>query len=319
MSEAPVHEPVGRTPPRAARPLAVAAVLGAGILWAYWPTLAEIAERWATDPRYSHGYLVPLFALALLWVRRDRLDLAGARPSAWGLALIAAGLGLRLAGGRFYLSWFEGVSLLPVLAGLSVLVLGWPSLRWSWPSIAFLAFMVPLPYRLEVALGQPLQRVATKLSTYALQTLGIPALSAGNVIQLDDVDLNVIEACSGLSMLFTFLAVATGVAMVVRRPWLDKALILAGSVPIALAVNVMRITVSGVMHETVGHRLADLVFHDLAGWLMMPAALVLLWLEVALLDRLLVEQAPRTIQVPKPLDVVRGRPGAGAHDGRRRA
>jgi exosortase len=290
---------------RTARPdpfVALVVLLGAGLLWAYWPTLAEMGRRWSTDPRYAHGYLVPVFSLALLWLRRDRWDPAAFRPSWWGLPLICVGLAIRLAGARFYLGWLEGASLLPVLAGFSVLAWGWRSLRWSWPPIAFLIFMVPLPFRLEVALAQPLQRVATKASTYGLQTLGFPALAAGNVIQLDDVDIGIVEACSGLSMLFTFIAMATGVVLVVRRPWPEKVLVVASAIPISLFVNVVRITVTGVLHETVGHRLANLVFHDLAGWLMMPMALGLLWLELLLLEHLLVEPA-RPAVIPKPAEL----------------
>jgi exosortase len=160
--------------------------------------------------------------------------------------------------------------------------------------------MIPWPYRLEVALAHPLQRVATLASTYALQTLGFAALAEGNTIVLDDVRLEVVEACSGLSMLAAFLALATAVALVIRRPFWEKALLVASSIPIAVVVNVLRITVTGVMHEVAGRRLADLVFHDLAGWLMMPAALALFWLELKLLDRALVRPAKPGV---KPLAV----------------
>jgi exosortase len=170
--------------------------------------------------------------------------------------------------------------------------------------------MVPLPFRVEGALSYPLQRVATKASTYALQTLGFPALAEGNVILLEDVEIGVVEACSGLSMLFTFFAMATGVVLVIRTPWLDKILIVASAIPIALLMNVIRITATGVLHETVGSRLANLVFHDLAGWLMMPMAVGVLWLELALLARLFVARAPKAIPL-RPIDLVEvGAPGA---------
>jgi len=281
----------------------LAGVLSVGLVWFYWPTLCEMVKRWSTDPRYAHGYLVPAFSLVLLWLRRDRLAALAPRPSWGGLALIGIGLALRLTGAFVYFGWLEAASLLPAVAGLCVLIRGWPSLRWSWPAIAFLVFMLPLPFQLEGALAFPLQRVATKVTTYALQTLGFPALAEGNVIHLDDVEIGVVEACSGLSMLFTFIAMATGVVLVIRRPWLDKVLIVASAIPISLIVNMTRITVTGVLHETVGSRLANLVFHDLAGWLMMPMALGLLWLELELLSRLFIEPAPAPAPL-RPIDMV---------------
>ena len=84
-------------------------------------------------------------------------------------------------------------------------------LEWAWPSIVFLAFMIPLPWRVENALGPPLQSIATTVSTYLLQTLGFMAFAEGNVIQLNEARIGVVEACSGLSMLITFVALSTAV------------------------------------------------------------------------------------------------------------
>jgi exosortase len=281
--------------PRAKEAAAAAALL-AGLLWAHWPALGEMVGRWGHDSRYSHGYLVPLFALFLLWSRRGRLAAGPGRPSWWGLAGLAGGLALHFAGTYLYFDWLAGVALLPCLAGACLLLGGRPALRWAWPAIAFLVFMVPLPFRVETALAHPLQRVATLVSTYALQTFGFVAFAEGNVIRMGTVRLGVVEACSGLSMLLIFFAVSTAVAVLVPR-LLDKALLFASAVPIALAANITRITVTGVLHKTVGSRLADLVFHDLAGWLMMVLALSLLWLEFRVLSWVLVP-APAREAVP---------------------
>lgn len=263
------------------------AVLAAAILWSFWPALASMAERWSGDPRYSHGFLVPVFSLALLWLRKDRLG--ALRPGWWGLGLVALGSALKLAGAYVYIEWVDQVSLLPVLAGLFALVGGWPCLRWAWPSLAFLVFMVPLPYRAEFLLGKPLQWVATVASTFALQTLGLPAVADGFIILIGDARIGVVEACNGLGMLFMFFAFATAAVFVIQRRPVDKAIIFLSAVPISLAANITRITVTGLLHATVGGGAADAFYHDLAGWLMMPLALAMLWAELFLLSRLLIE------------------------------
>ena len=301
--------------------LLVVLLLGAGVLWASWPALREMVARWSRDPRYSHGYLVPAFAAFLLWARRDRLAARSLAPSWWGVPLIAVGEVLRLAGARYYIAWVEGMALLPSLAGLALLAGGWTALRWAGPAIGFLAFMVPLPYRLEMALGYPLQRVATLASNYALQTLGLPSVAEGNVILLDDIRIGVVEACNGLGMLVTFFAFAVGCALLIRRPPLDKALIVLGAIPIALAANVTRIVVTGLLHVAVGAKVADAVYHDLAGWLMMPLALAALWGELFLLSHLFIEPAsgrPAPIGLIAPGDSGRAR-GQRPASGRRPA
>jgi exosortase len=263
----------------------------ASVLWAYWTTLGYAAERWSSDPQYSHGYLVPAFAALVLWLRRHRLAEGSARTNRGGWPLLAAALGLRLGGTYYHFAWFDAVSLLPLLAGLCLLLGGTRAWRWAWPAIAFLFFMIPLPYRVAVAMAAPLQGVATVASTYLLQTLGMPAVAEGNVILLNETSLGIVEACSGLRMLVVFFALSTAVALVSRRPLGERMFLVFSAIPIALFTNVVRITATGVAYETVGNETAEFIFHDLAGWLMMPLALVLLAIELRILTRLFVTPA----------------------------
>jgi exosortase len=283
------------------RPGPLLAVLGVviGLLWAYWPTLGGMARRWASDPQYSHGYLVPLFAVGLLWVRRERLATVAFAPSWWGVALITAGLGLWLAGARLYFPWLEAVALLPCVLGVFALLGGAAALRWAWPAVAFLLFMVPLPYRLGTAMAPSLQRFATLASTYVLETLGFPAVAEGNIILLNDARIGVVEACGGLSMLIIFFALSTAVAILIRRAWWEKGILVLSAVPIALVANVTRIVATGVLAELVSATAAD-IFHEWAAWWMMPLALALVALELRLLSRLLVERkTARTMPMPR--------------------
>src|SRR4029434_1076694 len=92
-------------------------------------------------------------------------------------------------------------------------------LVWCLPSIGFLWFMVPLPFGWETMASLPLQKIATKLSCYALQLLGQPAFAEGNVILLGEHQLEVAQACSGLRLFISVLAVAYGYVAPLRRGW----------------------------------------------------------------------------------------------------
>jgi exosortase len=264
----------------------VALCVLAATAYAFWPTLARLYSKWIADPQYSHGLLVPLFAAGLLWTKRDRFP-ASARPAPLpGLALLALAVAGRVLGGVIYFEWLEAFSLLPFLAGLLLIFGGYSVVKWAGPAVAFLFFMIPMPYRVEIQLGAPLQRAATIASTYVLQTLGQPALADGNTILIKEFKLGIVEACSGLRMLVTFVTFSTAVCMVVQKPASDKLLILLSAIPIALVVNITRIVVTGWMYLHVDGQTAHLFFHDLAGWFMMPMALGLLWVELWVLRHL---------------------------------
>ena len=130
---------------------------------------------------------------------------------------------MRLAGSYLFFDWLEAVSLLPVLAGAVLLLAGKKALWGSLPAIGFLGFMIPLPFQVETAMSHPLQRVATVVSTYVLQTLGRPAFAEGNVITVNEARIGVVEACNGLGMLLLFFALATAVAIICHRNLYEKA------------------------------------------------------------------------------------------------
>ncbi|MBX3441631.1 MAG: exosortase/archaeosortase family protein [Planctomyces sp.] len=328
--------------PRA--PLAALALVGLAVIWSFWPLLRGMADQWERSPDYSHGWIVPLLALALLWSRR--VPESGGTLTKVGLSMIVAGLGvamygptlehewlggvaalvgvfgaaavvvdwsgirelspswlglgLILAGGVFqvvatkwYMEWFERLALLPMLAGCMLLVGGRKLFLWTLPAVAFLVFMVPLPYTLETALRDPLRQFGTNVSTYLMQTFGLPAYAEGNVIVVDEKRIGVVEACSGLRMLMVFFALSTATAYLLERPWWQRGLILLGAIPVALISNIFRITLTGTLHSFGWDHLADLAFHDLAGWMMMPLGLALLLLEVWFLDQLIIVEEDR--------------------------
>lgn len=268
----------------------LAAGLLAALAWAYAPTLARLPRIWKTDPQYSHGYVVPLLALVVLWCRRDRLLVHALKPSAWGLVFLLAASALRLAGAYLYLPWLDDASLLTALLGTCCLAGGWALLRWASPAIGLLVLLFPLPFSIETALTGPLRRLATGFSTYILQTLGMPAVAEGNVIYIDELKIGVVEACSGLGMLAAFFAISATVALVIRRSLVVKLLVFASAVPIGILMNLFRVTIAGITYRLVGSAAAQTFFHDVAGYLMMPLALALLGFELWFVDRLFLDR-----------------------------
>ena len=274
------------TPARLVLMAAVAVLLG----WAFLPTLHWMFDKWSTDPSYSHGFLVPLFSLYLLW--RARASAGEWFGRSWpivGGLILAVAVGVRFLAGGLLFHQLDAVCLLASLIALAVAVGGYSFLRVAAPAVGFLVFMIPLPYELEQNVGGPLKMAATKASTFLLQTLGYPAIAEGNVILIDDVRLGVVDACSGLKMLVTFSAFAVGAVLLLPRTRFEKLMILLGIVPIAVVTNVLRVAATGVAHTMIHDDKATIEFlHDLFGWLMMPLGLGLLGLQLWVLGRLVV-------------------------------
>jgi len=255
----------------------------------YYPVLSWLVNTWWDVTDYNYGFLVPVFSAYLLWDRRDMLKLDQLKGSYWAVPVLLLAIAVSVfANYRFNLvlmSW----TIVPMVGGLVLLVGGWHALLWAWPSVAFLFFMSPLPQDFAGILGEQLQLVGTSVSVIALQTLGMAAIADGTVIQLSHSRLGVEEACSGLRMLMLFFAACVGAAFYLRtRTPLIRILIAISAPPIAVISNVARITVTAVLYENVSQELGDKVFHNLAGWFMMPIAIGLVWLEMAVLDRLFV-------------------------------
>ena len=275
------------------------ALMTVALGWLFWVTLEEMAHRWDTQAQYSHGWLVPAFAGVLLWLRRGMLADADWKPSWWGLPLLLFGLLLRFGGVFVEFQWLAAAALLPCLAAACLLTGGWSVLRWAWPAIGFLIFMVPLPFTVEIGLSHPLQRIGTITSTFILQTLGVAAYAEGNIIVMGESRVGVVEACSGLSMLMTFFALSAAMTLLSKRSPLERTIIFLSAVPIALASNILRIVVTAILYKTVDKEWVDEVFHALVGWLMPPVGLAFLWLEFRLLDWLLVPAPKQESALPE--------------------
>lgn len=284
--DAPARAPVAPATPRAAvwQLAALVGVLG----WAYLPMLRVFADKWLNDPQYSHGLLVPFFSAFLIW-RGGKLDALSPRP-VLGCGLLVLVLGLRAAAGALLFHQLDAAALLLSLGAVGLAVGGVPLLKRTAPAIAFLIFMVPLPYELERNVGAPLKTAATISSTFLLQTIGLPAIRDGNLILIDEVRLGVVDACSGLKMMVTFAAFSVGAVLLMQRSRFEKLMVLLGIVPIAVFTNVLRITATGVSFSNISDKGTQDFLHDMHGWLMMPVGLALLWVEVWVLRHLVIEE-----------------------------
>jgi exosortase len=255
--------------------LACACVLA----FVYRAVLADLWSVWMTNQDYSHGVLVAPFALYLAWRRRELLADAELEPSWGGAALLVAAFGMRLVGLRCYYGSLERLSLVVAVWGTVLLLGGRSVTRRLLGPLVLLLLMIPPPGRVAEAVTLPLQRMAASASAGVLSVMGWDVAREGNVLRLPLQSLEVAEACSGLRMIFAIVTLGGAMICLVRRPLWERSVLLISTVPIAIAVNVLRVVATAILSEASPAVFSPARVHDAAGWLMMPLALMLLWWE----------------------------------------
>jgi exosortase len=263
-------------------------ILVVGII-GYWPTLVDLANTWSSQADYSHGYVVAPIAAYLLWLRKGSFPGLQNPSLLLAAVLVTISVAMRYCAGRFFYGFLDGWSLIPWVASIAVAIGGHRVLLWAMPSIAFLVFMVPLPFSLENELSYPLQRIATFLSTSTLQLLGFAAFADGNVILLGDDRLEVAQACSGLRLFMSILALTYVYMAVIHRPWWEKLALAMAAVPVAILSNAARIVATGVVYQYSDSEAIRKLVHDSAGWATILFAACLFWVFLWYLRKLIRE------------------------------
>jgi len=252
----------------------------------YYDGLAYLVRKWVEDENYGHGFFIPLISGYLIWQRRGRLRDMNLQGSWWGAPVILAGLALYFTGTLATLYVLIHLSFLIVLMGLLLSVIGPRGVRAIAFPLFYLLTMFPLPDFLQQGLSSRLQLLSTQLGVGVLQLAGVIAYREGNVIDLGPIQLQVVEACSGLRYLFPLSSLALLCTYLYRdRMWKRAALFLS-SIPIAIALNGFRIGVTGLLVDRYGVWVAEGFFHGFSGWLLFVSALAILGAEMWLLSRL---------------------------------
>jgi exosortase len=147
-----------------------------------------------------------------------------------------------------------------------------------------LFFMVPIDAVIYNQITFPLQLLASRLADGALTLIAIPVLREGNILELPNQRLSVVEACSGIRSLLslTFLSLVYGYFFE-RKTWIRVVLFLS-TIPIAIVANSSRVTITGVLTQ-VKPDAAEGFFHEAEGWVIFMVAFAILILFHQLIAR----------------------------------
>jgi len=263
--------------------IAAAAAL---LLAVFYDGVRVMAEWWAGNPEYSHGFALPLVAAFLIWQKRRRLLQERFAGSWAGFAILVAGLALYVAGELSTLYVLVQYGFVVSFLGAALALLGWRAFRIVLAPLLLLFFMVPLPVFLYQGLSGRLQLLSSELGVAIIRMFDISVFLEGNVIDLGSYKLQVAEACNGLRYLFPLAALGFIAAYLFRGSAWQRALIFLSTIPITILMNSLRIGVIGVLVEYKGIAMAQGFLHDFEGWAIFMACTAVLVAEMWLLARI---------------------------------
>jgi exosortase len=251
-------------------------MLIAALVWTYWLVIPALVRQWWNEPEYSHGFLVPAISGYLVWSRRDVLRATPVAPGYWGLGLMALALVTYITGSVGADLFLQRVSLVMMLAGGVLYIAGPAMLRALLFPIGFLLLMIPLPGIVFNSIAFPLQLFAAQVASSVMESCAVPVFREGNVMHLASASLDVEEACSGIRSLVSLTTLGVLFSYITYSTWLPRVILMLAVVPIAIAANVFRVTVTGLIAHYISVDAAMSVFHTAGGLGVFAIAAVLL-------------------------------------------
>jgi exosortase len=285
-----------------------AALIAVAFIVVFWdlldfipPNYGELAHAWVFEADWSHGPLIPLFSIYLVYLRWDYIRRCPVRYAWSGLAVMLIGLALYLAAlsGWLPFGYARPLSMLISLLGVIVLLCGLPALRYLWLPWLYLFFAVPIPQRMYFMLTDPLRRLAATVASTMLSLM--PELDVHRVgSNLEYVYrgttgvIGVADACSGMRSTLTLCALGVAVAFMTERPLWQRLILVAACVPIATFCNFIRVTVTCYLHVFVDPKYATGQYHMMFGLVVIGLAFAIFSGLGWVLHRLFVEETGGT-------------------------
>ncbi|MDZ4389004.1 MAG: exosortase/archaeosortase family protein [Gemmatimonadales bacterium] len=253
--------------------------------------IQTLGRDWWNNPDAGHGLLLFPVSLWLAW--KAGIVSNPAPQRVLGSAVLLSAVMLRWVSGLAAELFTMRASMWWAMIGLIIFTAGWRQLRHWWLPLILLLLSIPLPAVITNTLAIPLQLQASDFGTRLIAWRDIPVRLSGNVISIPGQRLFVAEACSGLRSLTALIALGVMIGGMYLRRWPSRLLLIVLSIPIAVAINSVRIFLTAFLMHYIDPALGRGFMHTSEGWALFVGALglvalvaaVIAWVERRLLRR----------------------------------
>jgi exosortase D (VPLPA-CTERM-specific) len=261
-------------------------LLAVGVLayQAYAGALNILWGGWQLRPEWSHGVLLPLITVFLVWQQRDRLERLPFVGSWWGVVGVLAAGALWCVGELAGVYTIDQYAFVLSIAGLVLALTGWRAFALLRGPLVILFLMVPMPAFFMSNLSLKLQVLSSHLGVLFVRLFGISVFVEGNVIDLGAYKLQVAEACDGLRYLLPLMTIGFIMAYFYRAAMWKRVAIVLSSIPLTILMNSIRIGVIGVTVEYWGIEMAEGFLHEFQGWLVFMITSAMMFGEIVALS-----------------------------------
>ncbi len=210
-------------------------------LLAFSPVWKNLFHVWATSEDYSHGFFIVPITLLIIWQKRTELANSTAHPSWLIFPLVLVSVFIYIFAHLAGIATVSSYSMILFLISSTWFLYGRNVLQIIIFPLFLLFFMVPAPAQVYATLTIPLQLLVSKASVWLTSLMAVPILREGNIIHIPEHTLEVVQACSGLRSMVSLLGLSVLFAYFTLRSNLLRTLLFLSGVPVAIAVNIVRV------------------------------------------------------------------------------
>ncbi len=238
----------------------------------YFNTFQWLFVSWMNNNYYSHGFLVPIISIYIIWSMKNELLNTERKQSQTGLIFFISGIILFMIANLYVIRFLSGISLVITIFGTIFYLYGWEFVNKIKFPIFFLLLSIPIPF--ADILVPTMQTISVISASNLANLIGLPVYREGLMLRLPESTFQVAAECSGINSIISLITISIIFAFILEGNIFKKLTIVISSIPLAMTGNIIRITTVLIVGYKYGEDFALRYFHEFSSFVLFIIALI---------------------------------------------